>query len=269
MSRLDERFAAMRREGRTGLVTYVTAGDPDLPRTARILRALDRGGADVIEVGVPFSDPLADGPVIQRAAERALAAGTTLAGVLDTIAAERPHLHAGIVLFTYANPVLRFGVDAFATRAAEAGVDGVLTLDLPLEEAGPLRRSLAGAGLDTIFLLSPTTTPERIALANRLGAGFLYVISRLGVTGVRAQVADGLAELTARIRAHSTLPIALGFGLSRPEHVRQAGAHADAVVVGSALVDRIAAWADAPDLDARVEAFTRWLAGAGPPPEGA
>jgi len=268
MSRLDERFAAMRRDRRTGLVTYVTAGDPDLARTARVLRALDRGGADVIEVGVPFSDPLADGPVIQRAAERALAAGTTLAGVLDTIAAVRPHLQAGIVLFTYANPVLRLGVEAFVARAAEAGVDGVLALDLPLEEAEPLRRALSGAGLDTIFLLSPTTTPERIALASRLGSGFLYAISRLGVTGVRAQVAEGAAELAARIRAHATLPVALGFGLSRPEHVREVGAFADAAVVGSVLVDRIAAWADAPDLDARVEAFTRWLAGNGPAPEG-
>ncbi len=269
MSRLDDRFAAMRRDRRTGLVTYITAGDPDLERTGRILRALDRGGADVIEVGVPFSDPLADGPVIQRAAERALRAGTTLAGVLDLVARERPHLRAAVVLFTYANPVVRFGMDAFADRAAEAGVDGVLTLDLPLEEAGPLRRSLERAGLDTIFLLSPTTTPERIALANQLGRGFLYVISRLGVTGVRAEVAGGLDELAARIRAHATLPLALGFGLSRPEHVRQAGTVAEAAVVGSALVERIAAWADAPDLDARVEAYTRWLRSAGPPPEGA
>lgn len=269
MARLAERFAEMRQQGRTGLVTYVTAGDPDLERTARILRALDRGGADVIEIGVPFSDPLADGPVIQRAAERALRAGTTLSGVLDLVARERPHLRAGLVLFTYANPVVRLGVEAFAARAAEAGVDGVLTLDLPLEEAEPLRCSLDRAGLDTIFLLSPTTTPDRIAVADRLGRGFLYVISRLGVTGARAEVAGGLDELTTRIRAHSRLPIALGFGLSRPEHVRQAGAFADAAVVGSALVDRIAAWAEAPDLEGRVEAFTRWLRSEGPPPEGA
>lgn len=269
MSRLSERFADMRRRGRTGLVAYVTAGDPDLERTARILRALDRGGADVIEVGVPFSDPLADGPVIQRAAERALRAGTTLAGVLDLVARERAHLRAGLVLFTYANPIVRLGADAFVARAAEAGVDGVLTLDLPLEEAEPLRASLDAAGLDTIFLLSPTTTPERIALADRLGRGFLYVISRLGVTGVRAEVAGGLDELTSRVRAHSRLPIALGFGLSRPEHVRQVGTLAEAAVVGSALVERIAAWADRPDLEARVEAFTRWLRSEGPPPEDA
>ncbi|MCU0256174.1 MAG: tryptophan synthase subunit alpha [Vicinamibacterales bacterium] len=269
MSRLADAFAAMRRDGRTGLVTYVTAGDPDLARTARVLRALDEGGVDVIEVGVPFSDPLADGPVIQRAAERALRAGTTLSGVLDLVARERAHLRPAIVLFTYANPVLRLGLDAFAERAAAAGVDGVLVLDLPLEEAGPLHRSLEAAGLDTIFLLSPTTTAERIGLADHMGRGFLYVISRLGVTGVRDQVADGLAQLTARIRAHSTLPIALGFGLSRPEHVRQVGLVADAAVVGSALVDRVAAWADAPDLEARVTAFVRWLRSDGPPPEGA
>lgn len=269
MSRIDEAFAAMRHEGRTGLVAYVTAGDPDLARTARVLRALDAGGADVIEVGVPFSDPLADGPVIQRATERALRSGTTLSRVLDLLERERPALRAAIVLFTYANPVVRLGFDAFAARAAAAGVDGVLTLDLPLEEAGPLRGALELAGLDTIFLLSPTTTPERIALADGLGRGFLYVISRLGVTGVRSEVADGLAELTARVRANARLPIALGFGISRPEHVRKVGEVAEAAVVGSALVDRVAAWADAPDLEERVAAFVRWLTSGGPPPEGA
>lgn len=267
--RLADRFADMRREGRTGLVAYVTAGDPDLDRTAGILRAVDRGGADVIEVGVPFSDPLADGPVIQRAAERALAAGTTLDGVLEVVARERPAIRAGIVLFTYANPVVRLGVEAFARRAAAAGVDGVLTLDLPLEEAGPLRDSLNRAGLDTIFLLSPTTTAERIAAADRLGGGFLYVISRLGVTGARATLSDGLSDLTTRIRASASLPLALGFGLSRPEHVRQVGAYAEAAVVGSALVERIGAWAARPDLEARVEAFVRWLRTGGPPPEDA
>jgi tryptophan synthase alpha chain len=266
MSRIDEAFATMRRQRRTGLVAYVTAGDPDLERSARVLRAVDRGGADVIEVGVPFSDPLADGPVIQRAAERALRAGTTLTAVLDLIARERHGLGAPVVLFTYANPVMRLGLDAFADRAAGAGVDGVLVLDLPLEEAGELRGALDQRKLDTIFLLSPTTTPERMARAGRLGRGFLYVISRLGVTGARQQVAGGLAELTARIRANATLPLALGFGLSHRDHVVAVGACADAAVVGSALVERIARHAGMPDLEDRVQRFVAWLAGQGPEP---
>lgn len=258
-SRLTQAFSALRRDGRTGLVTYLTAGDPDLSRTGALLRALDGAGADVIEVGVPFSDPLADGPVIQRASERALRSGTTLAGVLDVVAAERPRVAAGIVLFTYANPLVRMGLDAFAERAAAAGVDGVLALDLPLEEAAPLRRSLDRVGLDTIFLLSPTSTAERIAEADRLGRGFLYVISRLGVTGARADLASGVDELMRRVRAHSHLPLALGFGISRPEHVRAVGELAEAAVVGSALVERIGRWGQAGDLEARVAAFVRWL----------
>jgi tryptophan synthase alpha chain len=269
MSRIDEAFATMRRQRRTGLVAYVTAGDPDLERSARVLRAVDRGGADVIEVGVPFSDPLADGPVIQRAAERGLRAGTTLTAVLDLIARERHGLRAPVVLFTYANPVMRLGLDAFADRAAAAGVDGVLVLDLPLEEAGELRVALDQRGLDTIFLLSPTTTPDRMARAGRLGRGFLYVISRLGVTGTRPQVAEGLAELTARIRANAALPLALGFGLSHRDHVVAVGACADAAVVGSALVERIARDAGTADLEDRVQRFVAWLAGQGPEPEDA
>ena len=268
MSRLADTFRGLRAERRTGLVTYVTAGDPDLERSAAILRALDRGEADVLEVGVPFSDPLADGPVIQRASERALASGTSLSSVLEMIERERAAIRAPIVLFTYANPVVRLGLERFAERAATAGVDGVLVLDLPLEEASGLHGALDAVGLDTIFLLSPTTTAERIEEAGRLGRGFLYVISRLGVTGVRAEVADGVADLVGRVRAHASLPVALGFGLSRPEHVAAAGQVADAAVVGSALVDRIAAWGARPDLEDRVERFVRWLRSDGPAPEG-
>jgi tryptophan synthase alpha chain len=269
MSRIADTFAALRRDGRTGLVTYITAGDPDLSRSAAVLRALDRGGADLIEVGVPFSDPLADGPVIQRAAERALRAGTTLSAVLDLVASERRHIAAPIVLFTYVNPVVRIGLEGFAARARAAGVDGVLVLDLPLEEAAPLRDTLNAAGLDTIFLLSPTTTPQRIAVAGRLGSGFLYVISRLGVTGARDRMAEGARELVGRVRAHASLPVALGFGLSRPEHVAAAGEFADAAVVGSALVDQIAQGGGAEALERRVERFVRWLRGQGPAPEAA
>jgi len=193
-----------------GLVTYVTAGDPDLPSTEGILRALDRGGADVLEVGVPFSDPLADGPVIQRATERALASGTTLAGVLDMVGRLRADLRAPIVIFSYANPILRLGAERFADRARDAGVDGVLVLDLPIEEAEEFRALLGSRGIDTILLLSPTTTDERLRRVASLGSGFLYAISRLGVTGARDAVADGAEEMVRRIRAVSALPIASG-----------------------------------------------------------
>ena len=261
-SRLGETFRRLRTEGRAGLVTYTTAGDPDLGCSGDILQALDRAGADVIEVGVPFSDPLADGPVIQRATERALAAGGSLRSTLALIEKKRPSLAAPVVVFSYANPLLRMGVERFAQAAASAGVDGVLALDLPIEEAGGFRETLGGAGLDTIFLLSPTTTDERIKKAAELGRGFLYGISRLGVTGARDTVATGADALVKRIRTHTSLPIALGFGISRPEHVAEVTAYADAAVVGSALVTLIAEHSGSPDLLDRVETYVRWLKGA-------
>jgi tryptophan synthase alpha chain len=262
VSRIAATFDRLRRERRPGLVTYTTAGDPDLPRSADILKALDRAGADVLEVGVPFSDPLADGPVIQRASERALAAGGSLRSALALIESVRPHVAAPIVVFSYANPLMRMGISAFAARAAAAGVDGVLALDLPIEEAESFRTMLGEAGLDTIFLLSPTTTEGRIRRAAELGSGFLYGISRLGVTGARSAVADGAEALARRIRAHTPLPIALGFGISRPEHVAEVAAYADAAVVGSALVATIADACGSPELIARVEHYVRWLKGA-------
>lgn len=264
MSRLAGTFARLRAAGRSGLVTYTTAGDPDLAKSGEILLALDRAGADVLEVGVPFSDPLADGPVIQRATERALAAGATLRGVLDLLAALRPRLSAPIVIFSYANPLIRMGIDRFAARAAAAGVDAVLALDLPIEEADGFRATMAAAGIDTIFLLSPTTTDVRIRKAAQLGSGFLYAISRLGVTGARAEVATGAAAMVKRIRQHTDLPVALGFGISRPEHVAEVGAYADAAVVGSALVSVIAEHGASGDLVATVEDYVRWLKHAKP-----
>jgi tryptophan synthase alpha chain len=260
-SRIASTFARLRAEGRPGLVTYSTAGDPDVPRSAEILRALDRSGADILEVGVPFSDPLADGPVIQRATERALAAGTNLSSVLAMIEQVRPSIAAPIVIFSYANPLLRMGLDEFAQRAANAGVDGVLALDLPIEEAARFREALQARGLDTILLLSPTTTDARIRRAAELGSGFLYGISRLGVTGARARVSSGAEDLVRRIRAHTPLPIALGFGISRPEHVAEVCSYADAAVVGSALVSVIAEAGTQPDAIARVEEYVRWLKG--------
>jgi tryptophan synthase alpha chain len=259
MPNLAETFARLKREGRPGLVTYVTAGDPDLARSAAILKGLDRAGADVLEVGVPFSDPLADGPVIQRATERALAAGGSLRASLSLVRDVRRDVAAPIVLFSYANPLMRMGIERFAREAASAGVQGVLALDLPIEEAGEFDRVLAAEGLDTIFLLSPTTTDDRIRKAAELGRGFLYGISRLGVTGARDRVADGAEALIRRIRRHTDLPIALGFGISRPEHVAEVGSYADAAVVGSGLVSLIAGAAESPDLVDRVEEYIRSL----------
>ena len=257
--RMAETFESVRQRNTPGLVTYVTAGDPDLERTASILRSLDRAGADVLEVGVPFSDPLADGPVIQRATERALASGTTLKGVLGVVGRVRAEVRAPIVIFSYANPILRLGAERFADQARDAGVDGVLVLDLPIEEADDFRGMLAARRIDTILLLSPTTTDQRLRKAAKLGSGFLYAISRLGVTGARDAIADGAEEMVRRIRAVSTLPVALGFGISKPEHVREVGRWADAAVVGSALVSVIADAGASPDLTTRVEEYVRWL----------
>jgi tryptophan synthase alpha chain len=262
MSRIAGAFARIRAAGNgPGLVAYVTAGDPDLARTPEILAALADGGADVLEVGVPFSDPLADGPVIQRASERALAGGTTLTRTLQMIRESRDRIAAPIVLFTYVNPILRMGEDAFVAAAARAGVDGVLMLDLPVEEAGAFRQRLVAAGIDPIFLLSPTTTDERIRASAALARGFLYVISRLGVTGARERLAGDAEPLVRRIRRYSDLPLAIGFGISRPEHVAEVGRWADAAVVGSALVNVIAEHGRDADVAAHAGAYVRWLKG--------
>ena len=259
MSRIDAAFRDLRAQGTIGLVTYVTAGDPDFERSRELLVRLDRAGADILEIGVPFSDPLADGPVIQRATERAIRSGTTLSKVLDMIADVRPLVNAPLVIFSYANPILRMGLDAFVARARDAGVDGVLTLDVPPEESGQIREALSRARIDTIFLLSPTTTVERIRRAAALGSGFLYGISRLGVTGVRDDVADSARELGDRVRKETGMPFALGFGISRPEHVRAVAGCADAAVVGSALVQVIAEHGQSPSLFTEVERYVRWL----------
>ncbi|HJO37197.1 MAG: tryptophan synthase subunit alpha [Vicinamibacterales bacterium] len=259
MSRLDEAFGQIRSEKRTGLVTYVTAGDPDLVRTRSILRTLDEAGADVLEVGVPFSDPLADGPVIQRASERARAGGTTLAATLEMIGGARGELRAPVVVFSYANPILAMGSQTFAARASDAGVDGVLALDLPIEEAGDFRATMLDAGLDPIFLLSPTTSDARIKRAAELGRGFLYGISRLGVTGARTELADGAERMAARIRAQTQMPLALGFGVSTAEHVAAIGRWADAAVVGSALVSVIEKAAGDATLESALAAYVQEL----------
>ena len=260
MSRLTSVFADLRAHGTRGLVTYVTAADPSLSMSADIVRALDRAGADVIEIGVPFSDPVADGPAIQQASERALRAGGTLAATLDLVEEVRGRIRAPVVLFTYVNPVFRMGVDRFIARAAGVGVSGVLLLDLPIEEASDMHAALERGGLDQIFLVSPTTTDARLLTAARLGRGFLYAISRLGVTGARDTVAESAEPLVTRIRQASALPVALGFGISRPEHVAGVCSFADAAVVGSAIVQVVAQAAAAGRNPAEdVEVFVNWL----------
>ena len=260
MGRIEDRFAALREAKQPALVAYVTAGDPDHAASREILLALERGGADVIEVGVPFSDPIADGPSIQRATERALASGGNLARTLDLVADVRASISAPLVLFTYVNPVVRMGARAFAERAAASGVDGVLLLDLPIEESASMHAELNARGLDQIFLVSPTTTDARLADAARHGRGFLYAISRLGVTGTRQSVSGMAQGLVARVRALTPMPVAVGFGISRPEHVRDVCAYADAAVVGSAIVDVIGEAAAAGRSPAsEVESFVRWL----------
>ncbi|HSC29556.1 MAG TPA: tryptophan synthase subunit alpha [Vicinamibacterales bacterium] len=259
MSGLADTFEHLRKARRGGLVAYLTAGDPDADRSAAVLTAVARAGADVLEIGVPFSDPLADGPVIQRASERALAQGMTLRHAIALVRRVRSAVPTPIVLFTYANPILRMGVRAFASEAADAGADGVLILDLPLEEAEGSCRMLIEACLDPVVLVSPTTTDDRIRRAASLGRGFLYVISRLGVTGMRDRLPDDITDLVGRVRARTDLPVALGFGISHPDHVAAVCRTADAAVVGSALVNVVAEHAASPDLCERAGEYVRWL----------
>lgn len=236
--RIEAAFAKAKAEGRAAFIPYLTAGDPTLDWTGRYLDSLARAGADVAELGIPFSDPVADGPVNQRAAERALASGTTLTGVLDMLAGKRKAgLSLPAVVFTYANPVAAMGWGVFAERAAAAGVDGVLVVDLPVEESAEHRAACQAAGLATVFLAAPTTDDARLAAAARASSGFLYYVSRLGVTGASAAIVQGAAAELARVkRAAGGLPVAYGFGVSTPEQAAAAAKLADGVVVGSALV---------------------------------
>lgn len=269
-SRISRGFARARSEGRAALVVFVEAGDPDLATTARLLPALERAGADVVELGVPFSDPIADGPVIQRASERALAAGGSLSATLALAAeARRGGLSVPLVLFSYSNPILARGEEDFARRAAEAGVDGVLVTDLPPEEGRPLARTLVAHGLDPIYLLAPTSPDARMRGAAALSRGFVYLVSRAGVTGARAALPEDLAALVARTRAAApALPLAIGFGISTSEQAAAAARLADGVVVGSALVARGAeAFSQGRDPVAAVAALVSDLAGAVRPEE--
>jgi tryptophan synthase alpha chain len=238
-TRISKQFAELRASGELGIVAYITAGDPSLDATSKFVLALAEAGADVIELGVPFSDPLADGPTIQRASERALKSGTTLAGVIDLVRRIRQSSQVPLVLFSYYNPILQMGLENFARAASEAGADGVLATDLTPEESADYRRILAAHHLDTIFLGAPTSTDERLAKISAVSSGFFYLISRTGVTGAKDALPDDLPALIRRARAVTQLPIAVGFGISLPGHVSVLGGLADAAVVGSALVSEI------------------------------
>ncbi len=262
MNRIDQRFAELRAAGRKGLIVYLGAGDPDLDATRRLTVALAQAGADIVELGVPFSDPLADGLVNQLAAQRGLASGTTPPRVLETVAAIRRESAVPVVLYIYFNLLHRVGVERFIRDAAAAGVDGLLVLDLPPEEADDYGRLMEAAGLCPIYLVAPTTPEERIALIAPRARGFIYYVSREGVTGMQATVSETIGEMTAKIRRHAALPVAVGFGISNAEQARQVAAHAEAIVVGSAVVNRIAEHGRAPDLVDRVAGFVRGVAGA-------
>jgi tryptophan synthase alpha chain len=238
-TRISQRFAELRASGELGIIAYITAGDPSLDATYKFVLALAEAGADVIELGIPFSDPLADGPTIQRASERALKAGTTLAGVLDLVRRIRQSSQVPLILFGYYNPIFQMGVEKFAAAASAAGADGVLVTDLTPEESVDYRRILAAHRLDTVFLGAPTSTDERLATIAASTSGFLYLISRTGVTGAKDSLPDELPTLLRRARAITNLPIAVGFGISLPGHVSVLGGLADAAVIGSALVSEI------------------------------
>jgi tryptophan synthase alpha chain len=236
MSRIEAKFAELKGRGETALVTFVTAGDPDLAATEEIVLQLERSGCDLIELGVPFSDPMADGPTIQLSSERALASGTTLPGILDLVSRLRTRTQVPIVLMGYFNPIFIYGAERFAVDAAAAGVDGLLVVDLPPEEAAELKGATDQAGLDLIFLLTPTSDSSRVEAVSRLGRGFIYYVSVAGVTGARSAVADTLAARVTSVRSELNLPLVVGFGISDPSQAAQVAKVADGVVVGSALV---------------------------------
>jgi tryptophan synthase alpha chain len=261
MTRIGKMFENLRRDGRKGLIAYLTAGDPSPARTPELVEALVRGGADLVELGVPFSDPIADGPVIQRAGERALKAGTTLHKVLEIAREIRKRSEVPLLLFTYLNPVVRYGLDRLAKDAAECGIDGCLLTDASVEEAHEYVDAMHKHGLDTVFLAAPTSTERRLKLVAKYSTGFVYLVSRTGVTGEQASLSVSIAPLLRAMRAVTDLPLAVGFGISRPEHVAELAAQVDAVVVGSALVRVIETHLDSPNLAQELEAFVRQLKG--------
>ena len=248
MSRLDETFARLRARGERALMPYFTAGDPSLADTRRLVVEAARRGADVIELGIPFSDPLADGPVVQRAGTRALAAGATVPRVLETVAALRAETDVPLVLMTYYNPMLAFGLKAFARTAVDAGVDGAIVVDMPPEESEPLASEAAAAGLDLVYMAAPTSTPARVRLIAKTSRGFIYVVSLTGVTGERKELPAELASQLEVLRGVTAMPLCVGFGISTPAQAAAVGRIADGAVVGSAIVRLVEARAGSPTL---------------------
>ncbi len=258
-TRIGSLFAARKQKGGSVFIAYLTGGDPTPAHTVPLVLALERGGADLIELGVPFSDPIADGPVIQRASERALRAGANLPMLLESVREIRKHSQVPLLLFSYLNPLLRYGFEKLASDASEAGVDGVLLTDLSVEEAEVPVKKLRERGLDTVFLAAPTSSERRLRLVAEHSSGFIYLVSRTGVTGEQASLSNAAALLIQRTRKLTDLPLALGFGVSTPEQVKEVAAIADGVVVGSAIVKCIEANAASPDLTKKVEAFVSTL----------
>jgi tryptophan synthase alpha chain len=264
MTRIAAKFEQLRREGRKAFIPYITAGDPDLETTESLLLALADAGADVIELGVPFSDPMADGPVIQRASERALKKTIGVADILPVVERVRERSDVPIMLFTYFNPLMQFPATDVAEELKRAGVDGVLVTDLIPEEAEDFVAGMRRAGLDTVFLVAPTSTDERIKLIAEYSAGFIYIVARTGVTGMRESDSAQVRKLVERVRRHSSLPVAIGFGISKPEHVRDVWSYADGAVVGSRLVLEIENNLGDPQLVEKVARLARELRGTVP-----
>ena len=259
MNRIVEKFAQLKRAGQKGFIVYIGAGDPNLKATCELALAFDKAGVDILELGVPFSDPLADGLVNQLAAQRGLESGTTPPKLLETIAAIRKDSQIPIVLYIYFNLIHRVGMEKFIADTARADVDGLLILDLPPEESDNYEALMKKAGLCHIYLVAPTTPEARMELIVKRGAGFIYYISREGVTGMQTKVASNLASQVAKIRAHTALPVAVGFGISNPEQAKLVARNADAIVVGSAVVNQIAEHGKSPELVAQVGAFVKLL----------
>ena len=262
MNRIAERFARLKRAGKKGFIVYIGAGDPNLAATRELALAFDQAGVDILELGVPFSDPLADGLVNQLAAQRGLDSGTTPPKVLETVAAIRRDSQIPIVLYIYFNLIHRVGMKKFIAAAAKAGVDGLLVLDLPPEESDSYEALMKKAGLCHIYLVAPTTPEDRMESIVKRGSGFIYYVSREGVTGMQKQVAANLAQQVAKIRAHTKLPVAVGFGISTPEQARTVASVADAVVVGSTVVNQVAKHGKSKDLIKRASKFAGRIADA-------
>lgn len=258
-SRISDAFMRLRSEGRRGFIPFITAGDPDLETTRGLIVEFARAGATVIELGVPFSDPVADGPTIQRSSERALRRGVGVADVLSVVREARRETDVPIVLFSYFNPLLQFGVERLADEAASAGVDGILVTDLVPEESAVFNAALTRRGLDQIFLVAPTTSDARLRSIAARASGFVYAVSRAGVTGARTDLSSEAARLVARVREVSSLPVAVGFGISTAEHVSEVWRYADAAVVGSALVAEIEKHDGRSDIVPRIGDFARAL----------